>query len=138
MSIVYLPKGSLLSLNGVQLTEHNRQPLSVSVNRIENAKRMANGTMRKYFIADKRTWSTSWKELPEAISHQYAGNTIIDTVDGKAGMSEIEAIYNSQRGSIALIIGAATYYVMFKDFNKTLTKRGIYNGYDVDIVLEEV
>ena len=129
MGIVYLPKGSLLSLNGVQFTEHNRQPLAVSIERIETSQRMANGTMRKYFIADKRTWSTSWTDLPEVAA---------STVDGKAATSEIEAIYNFQRGSIALIIGAVTYYVMFKEFNKTLKKRGNYNGYDVDITLEEV
>jgi len=81
--------------NNVSITEHNRQSLSVSVDRIENMKRMANGTMRKYVIADKRKWSTSWDSLPDVTSA---------TVDGKEGGLYIENFYNTTPGAFTLKI----------------------------------
>ena len=57
-----LPVGSLLFIDTgtdattptwTKLSEHNRQPVSLDTKRIERAERMANGTMRKIFIADK-------------------------------------------------------------------------------------
>lgn len=129
MSVVYLPKGSLVTLNGTAITEHNRAPVAVTVERIENARRMANGTMRKYFIADKRSWSTSWSDLPELPAN---------TVDNKGALTFIENLYNTVPGAFTMVVGANTYTVMFKTFNKTLKKRGRYDGYDVEISLEEV
>ena len=61
MSIT-LPIGSLLFIDTgtdpatptwTKLSEHNRQPVSIDTNRIERSERMANGTMRKIFIADQ-------------------------------------------------------------------------------------
>jgi hypothetical protein len=46
------------------ISDHNRGNLEVANNRIEQRQRMANGTMRSYFIADKLTISTSWNMLP--------------------------------------------------------------------------
>ena len=46
------------------LSDHNRQPLDFSTDRIENKKRMSNGRMRSYYIADKISISTSWNMLP--------------------------------------------------------------------------
>ena len=71
-STVYLPVGSLLYVDTsttdtptwVKLSEHNRQPVSIGQNRIQKVTRMSNGTLRKFFIADKREFSTSWNMLP--------------------------------------------------------------------------
>jgi hypothetical protein len=46
------------------LSDHNRAPLDVSTQRIEQRRRMINGTMRSYHTADKLTISTSWSMLP--------------------------------------------------------------------------
>ena len=46
------------------ISDHNRSPIDISNQRIEQRQRMANGTMRSYFIADKLTVSASWSMLP--------------------------------------------------------------------------
>jgi hypothetical protein len=59
--------GVQVSLDGTTwyaLTDHNRAEIDVSNTLIEKSSRMANGTMRKYVVANKRTLSTSWKDLP--------------------------------------------------------------------------
>jgi hypothetical protein len=46
------------------LSDHNRDPISISTERIEQRQRMANGTMRSYHVADKLSISISWNMLP--------------------------------------------------------------------------
>lgn len=118
----------------IQISDHNRSSLSVEVERIETKTRMANGTMRKYHVADKHTFSTSWEMLP---------NTNVFTVDGHAGADEMETFYSANEGafSLRLTLGNAPerlYTVMFTDFSKTLTKRGKFDFYDVSLTMEEV
>jgi hypothetical protein len=57
---ISLPKSSLVEIESPtntwnKLTEHNRGALEMSTERIEETKRMANGTLRKYYIADKKS-----------------------------------------------------------------------------------
>jgi hypothetical protein len=66
------------------LSDHNRQPLSISYELIEKSQRTANGTMRKYVVASKRTFSTSWEMLPSVSSQ---------TVDGYMGAQELVKFY---------------------------------------------
>jgi len=70
----------------VKLSEHNRQPLSLEHNRIEKSQRMSNGTLRKFFIADKKSFSTSWEMLPS-----FSGLT----VDGGLGAVDLQEFYSS-------------------------------------------
>jgi hypothetical protein len=46
------------------LSDHNRSEINITNERIEQRQRMANGTMRSFFIADKLTIDTSWSMLP--------------------------------------------------------------------------
>jgi hypothetical protein len=46
------------------ISDHNRSPIDISNERIEQRQRMANGTMRSYHIADKLSISLSWSMLP--------------------------------------------------------------------------
>jgi len=128
--------------NAMEITDHNRSPLSVDVERIEKKQRMANGTLRKYWIADKKTFSCSWTMLP---------STSAGTVDGFAGGSEIEDFYLSagvENGVPANFelelyggdIGGepVTYDVMFSDFSKQIVKRGSLDFWDISIGMEEV
>ncbi len=122
------PNGTL------QLSDHNRAALSMPVERIETATRMANGTMRKYHVADKRTFSTSWSMLPSRAQF---------TVDGHAGAEELETFYNTSTGVLDLRLTYSNspdtlHKVMFMEFSKTLSKRGKFDFYEVDMTLEEV
>jgi len=116
------------------VTDHNRSELSVSYERIENVQRMANGTMRKYVIADKREFSTSWDMVP--------GPTIY-TVDGLAGVDAMEAFYFAQTGAFNMEMTFSTsplltVSVMFNSFSKELQKRGKYDFYSLSVTLVEV
>jgi len=46
------------------LSDHNRDSVNIATERIEQRQRMANGTMRSFFIADKLIISTSWSMIP--------------------------------------------------------------------------
>jgi hypothetical protein len=135
-----LLKPRLMIWNALNITDHNRSGLSVDVERIETAKRMANGTMRKYVVADKRTFSCSWEMLP---------NSSAFTIDGFAGADEIENFYNLNKGAFTLTLTYKrtagelnhpdeSFNVMFTDFSKKLDKRGKFDFYDVDVTMEEV
>lgn len=116
------------------ISEHNRSELSVSIERIEKTHRTVNGSLRKWWVADKRSWSTSWDMLPHSVTY---------TVDGKWGGSEIEAFYNANPGDFWVSIkqpdaSTVVYHVVFKDFSKSVQKRGRYEFWNIDLSLEEV
>jgi hypothetical protein len=46
------------------LSDHNRAPINISYNKIENRQRMVNAQMRSFFIGEKRTVELSWERLP--------------------------------------------------------------------------
>jgi hypothetical protein len=115
------------------ITEHNRKPLDISPDRIERKQRMANGTMRKYTVATKRTFSTSWDMLPKGVSF---------AVDGKWAGGAIENFYMTTNGPFELklynIDGTTeTYTVMFSDFSKEITKRGAQDFWSINVTMEE-
>lgn len=127
-------KGALMQWNNNKISDHNRSKLSIGVERIETPKRMANGTRRTYVVADKRSFSVSWSDLPHIAAY---------TVDGFWGGQEIEAWYNTQVGPFTLKItnGDGTtklYTVMMTNFSKDVTKRGLYEFWDIDVEMVEV
>lgn len=101
MGYITLPVGSTISLNSNLLTEHNRQPISISTNRIEQVTRTSNGTARKFFIADKLSVSASWTRLPSRSTF---------TVDGKYGALDIKDLYDGSTGQ-------GTFTVVIKHAN---------------------
>jgi hypothetical protein len=149
-----LPVGSLLFIDTgtdattptwTKLSEHNRQPVSLDTNRIERTERMANGTMRKIFIADKYSIQCSWNTLP---------STSTMTVDGGYGAEQIRAFYKAKGiGSFKLKISyngvSARDEIMTMSFTSctfSVIKRNVKNSvsdapqefWDVSIGLEEV
>lgn len=119
---------------GNSITDHNRSPLSITPERIEKKQRMANGTMRKYIIADKRTFSCSWEMLPKKTAQ---------TVDGFWGGEAIEDFWAATPGSFALEITDGdgevyNYTVMFSDFSKEIAKRGSVDFWQISVTMEEV
>lgn len=127
----------------VLISDHARSPLSVSVERIENKQRMANGTMRRYVVAKKRTWSTSWENLPDKattfLTNGQPGawmETFHNDVDGAFDM-RIRA--GSDRDVNLGTNGGTIVKVMIADFSKEIVKRGIeFDLWSLDITLEEV
>ncbi len=100
---MYLPRGSVLNIEAKDLlaapagttkvwnkvTEHNRSDLGISIERIEKVTRTSNGTLRKNYITDKKTFSASWTMLPSY-------RTL--TVDGGWGAEDLRSFYLSDEG----------------------------------------
>lgn len=127
-------KNALMEWNNNKITDHNRADLAVRVERIESTKRMANGTLRKYVVADKRTFNVSWKDVPHNKSY---------TVDGYWGGNEMEAFYNSHAGQFALKLTNGdgtqqTFDVVFSSFSKDISKRGVFDFWQVSVEMEEI
>lgn len=81
---------SLDNSNWQKLTDHNRDPIDISTEIIETQARMANGKMRKYIVAQKKTISVSWSYVPSKTS---------ETVDKNYSAAWLESFYKSNVGS---------------------------------------
>jgi hypothetical protein len=105
---------------------------------------MANGTLRKFFIADKKTFSMSWNMLPTTRTH---------TADGNLGAEDLRRFYASEegKGTFRILLnfaksGAAednvntgeVYTVSFTEFSAVLQKRGLHSFWTISMTLEEV
>ena len=71
---------------GYALTEHNRQPMQISYETIENSSRMANGTMRRFVTANKKKIHLSWQTVPTA------GGSVF-TADSNPGAAFVKSFY---------------------------------------------
>jgi len=155
MAAISLPRGSILSIEAIDLlgspagkiwnkvSEHNRSDLQFVVNRIEQSRRMSDGSLRKFFIADKKEFSTSWTMFPSY-------RTL--TVEGGWGAEDLRSFYLSNDGKKAFNIkinlaksgtdqtasGYESYTVMFKESSFNVIKRGLQPFWNVSISMEEV
>ncbi len=126
-------KPALMMWNHNKITDHNRSEMDVSVERIENRNRMADGTLRSYKIADKHTFSVSWDNLPF--------NSLY-TVDGFWGGREMERFYQLENNfSLRLYSGDFSfqdYDVIITDFSKNIVSRGgKYDMWNLSVTMEE-
>lgn len=138
-NILVLPIGAGLAFKvgsvTHKLTDHNRSEITVSLERIENRKRMADGTMRTFVVATKRNWKVTWNTVPVNDNQ---------TVDGFWGAKSIKTFYDTTLGSFQLILTdgqnvTETVTVMFDNFGYKLNKRSKYTDlYDIDMALVEV
>jgi hypothetical protein len=150
------------------LSDHNRGDISFKTNRLENRKRMVNGHMRSYHIADKMSVSFSYNLIP---SRSFDGNPEFDsngiatdlslteyTADGGAGGAELLDWYSSNPGSFYMFLSydkpqnfsvgvyenlskySDVLEVFVSDFSYNVIKRGGTNHdlWDISISLEEV
>lgn len=112
------------------LSDHNRDTLTESYEMIEKSARTANGTLRKYVIASKKTWSTSWTMLPGASPQ---------TVDGYMGALDLKDFYDSNIDntltlefytgrSIPITSGAVTFATNARTYNGLPTGHGLVVG----------
>jgi hypothetical protein len=103
------------------LSDHSRSAIDITTERIEQRQRMANGTMRSFFIADKLSISTSWTMLPSrsfglvpnfnqatgqpystALNEQY-------TADGGAGGVDMLSWYENHTGPFWVLLSYDNY-----------------------------
>ena len=143
-------KPALMVMGGIRASDHSRSPVQINSKRIETTNRMANGTLRKFYVATKHEFSTSWELLPHTANY---------TVDGFMGAKELEDFYDSNFGAfqLTLVSGqiaagsedgythqgrkykAETYSVHFTDFSMEIEKRGnAYDMYNVSMNMEEI
>lgn len=147
MPAIVLPRGTMLQFfyNSTwnKMSEHNRSEMTISPMRIEESKRMANGTLRKFFVADKNRFSVSWSMLPSYSSY---------TVDGYWGAQDLKTFYESSTGQGAFnirlnlakdgtnqeVTNVETYNVIFTDCSFVVVKRGVQAFWNVSITMEQV
>ena len=123
--------------NTYELSDHNRDPVSITTERIEVSRRTAKGNRRRYHIADKISFSVNWTKLPGKTSR---------TVDGKLGADGLEAMYNANLSTDEVTVtlanqdGTTTDYTMhILGFSKTYLERFTDDYYyEVSIDFEEV
>ena len=72
-----------------KLSDHNRMPIQTAYDLIESAKRMANGTLRKYVVAKKRKVSSEWNNFPTLDSN------LVDYSTGGRAAAWMKAFYES-------------------------------------------
>jgi len=168
MPTTYMPRGSILLIEAKDLlatpagttkiwnkvTEHNRSPVELNIDRIEKSVRTSNGTLRKNHIADKKSFSMSWDMLPSY-------RTL--TVDGAWGAEDLRSFYLSDDGKKEFKIrinlaktgldtsssgatytstmtntSSEEYTVVFTSCNFTVVKRGLQPHWGVSLSMSEV
>ena len=131
MATIYLPVGSLIYLNStLKLSEHNRQPVSLNNNRIEKTKRMSNGTMRKFFVADKKAISVSWNMLPSSYTY---------TIDGGYGAIDLKNFYEGTASKASgALSGQSSFDVTISYGGTTQTLNMIFTSCSFEIVKRNV
>jgi hypothetical protein len=105
---VWLPEG-VEGIDYIFLSDHNRSSADFGVQRIGDQRRMINGDMRSYFIADKMTLPLSWDNIPSRSYSNHGGfawwvtnknRCAKFTVDGGAGGAEMLDWWQKHRGSM--------------------------------------
>jgi hypothetical protein len=118
------------------LSDHNRSELGMTIERIEQKRRMVNGTMRSYHVADKTSISVDWDMLPSRSFKNYPsfdelgkpnlqtlnerGEEIVPfgslyssdqkyTVDGGAGGVELLDWYETHKGPFWVMLSYDKY-----------------------------
>ena len=142
-----MPRGSILWIKsgGVynKVSEHNRSEFTISPQRIEKVQRMSNGSLRKFWIADKKTFSVSWDMLPHSTAL---------TVDGGWGAKDLRDFYYGSDGQNTFDIkinlatngldqsssGFEEYTVSITNASFVVLKRGIEPHWNVSISMEQV
>lgn len=127
----------------VLISDHGRSPLAMSVERIENKQRMANGTLRRYTVAKKRTWSTSWENLPDKavtfLANGKHGQWMEDFHNDVDGAFDMRIRSGSDRDVNLGASGGTIVKVMISDYSRETIKRGVqFDLWGLDITLEEV
>lgn len=154
---LYVPQGTERE-DFIILSDHNRSPFDFSFERIEDRRRMLNGTMRSFFVADKLNLSVSWDDLPSRSADatptwdaQGRPTQLMHTVDGGADGAMLLRWYEEHPGPFWVFMsydkdggGLRRYqdvvHMYFSSFSHSVVKRGgsTYDFWNVSLGLEEV
>lgn len=139
--------------NFLYLTDDGRSEVQISLERIEYKKRMINGRMRSYHVADKKTFSVSWTDLPSARKElseaRFSASTtgwgssqqMLDWHRNHPNSFYLTLVYDTpvSASSVPLKYSLETYNVFFDDFAYTIKKRGPQHDlWDLSMSLVEV
>jgi hypothetical protein len=125
----------LLSINGTQITEHNRK-IVTETQQSGSSIELSRGINRRYIKKNKKTFKLSFTYLP---------NGTDKTVDGRAGRDFLKSISNT-RGTVTVSIKLSpiddfeTYTCFVNSYTEKLVRRDIENScsyYDVTIDIGE-
>lgn len=130
-------------------TDHGRSDVSIKPERIETAGRMVNGTYRSHFVAEKKSISWSWSDIPSravsASGREFtadgfaAGNDIIEYLESKKGAFYIKLVYDANTSTAPLGSPEKVYRVMVKDYSYAVKMRAPgFDTMDIDVNLVEV
>lgn len=112
------------------LTDHSRSPLAVDYELIETSSRMANGTMRKYVIDKKRSFSCAWPMLPTINSMIVDGlsnaNTMKKFYELNSNNLMTLSLFHARNGGSSMT--PETYNVFWQSFDYEIVKR--YRNFD--------
>lgn len=138
----------------IYLSDDNRSDLQVSVDRIEYKRRMINGRMRSYHVADKRSYSVSWQSFPSSnlyISENKnsysaawaAGQEIVNWYNAHPDSFWMLLVYDTPNpqgsGSIPLKYEIEKRNVFFESFSYNVITRGtLHDHWDMSMSLVEV
>lgn len=149
VSRLWLPEGAERE-DFIFLSDHNRSSAPFTMDRIGARKRMINGDMRAYHVADKLSITLSWEDLPSRAYSTIGGydDWVINqngcakfTVDGGAGGVEMLTWHNSHKASMWAFMSfdgvgsddvhndivfrgySRVYEMMITDFDYEVTKR---------------
>lgn len=151
---------TIMLWSGNKITDHGRGALDLTTERIGSDKRMSDATMRRQFVANKRTWTITWENIPS--TNSISGG--MHTADGGYAGEDIENFYLTTPGAFRLVLkrgsangvsvpsGASTFGggpfsdsnfygadVFIGDFSKTVSKRGARGDlWNVSVSLIEV
>ena len=125
-----------------KISDHNRAPIDIEFERIGSDHQTADGTLRRWTVAKKRTFSTSWEMLPSTNTKSAQGG--MTTADlGWAGES-MENFYNTTDGAFQVQFRRGdgtteTVTCMITDFSKSVVKRGPrVDFWNLSVTLREV
>ena len=139
-------------VNWTKVTDHNRSELSISVEPIETKQRMVSGTMRKYTVIKKRTFSWSWSDLPDKnVTFLANGTTYGNWLEEFYNVTDGVFLMRLRSGSdepLTTLARAGTddnadntriFKVMFSEYSKDVVKRGkTFDLWNMSMTLEEV
>jgi hypothetical protein len=143
----YVGRATGVTTAWYKLTDHNRQPIGITYNLIEQTDRMANGTLRKYIVAQKFVISADWQNLPSIDTNLVDYDPSLGDVpaNAKAG-AWIKAFYeinafqpvwvklifaqeNTQTNGVKISSPAIPQTSTYQDSANTAGANSIYNAY---------
>lgn len=136
----------------IKVTDHGRASLDISTERIGTDQRMVGGTMRRYVVAKKKTFSLDWENLPDKNVTFLANGTTYGkwleqfymNTDGPFLMrlregADTEKTTLTRADNVTLDDYGRIFTVMIGDFSKEITMRNPnFDLWNVTMTLEEV